>query len=74
MACTQYTLEQLKILTDAIASGALKVEYGDKKVEYRSLDDMIRLQIMMKNCLFPDQNTNNGRKYASFSKGTHNCR
>jgi len=74
MACTQYTLLQYQTLTDAIASGALKVKYGDKEVEYRSLDDMIRLQIMMKNCLFPEQNTNNGRKYASFSKGTNRCR
>lgn len=74
MACTQYTLSQYQTLTDAIASGALKVKYGDKEVEYRSLDDMIRLQIMMKNCLFPEQNTNNGRKFASFSKGTNRCR
>jgi hypothetical protein len=74
MACSQYTLLQYQTLSDAIASGALKVKYGDKEVEYRSLDDMIRLQVMMKNCLFPEQNTNNGRKYASFSKGTSNCR
>lgn len=74
MACSQYTLAQYQTLTDAIASGALKVKYGDKEVEYRSLNDMIRLQNMMKNCLFPEQNTNNGRKYASFSKGTNNCR
>lgn len=74
MACIQYTLLQYQTLSDAIVSGALKVKYGDKEVEYRSLDDMIRLQIMMKNCLFPEQNTNNGRKYASFLKGTNRCR
>jgi hypothetical protein len=74
MSFTQYTLIQYQTLSDAIVSGATKVKYGDKEVEYRSLDDMIRLQIMMKNCLFPEQNTNNGRKYASFSKGANNCR
>jgi len=74
MACTQYTLSQYQILSDAISSGALEVTYGDKKVVYRSLDEMIRIQLMMRNCLFPEQNTNNGRKYASFSKGTNRCR
>lgn len=74
MACTQYTLTQLQTITDAIASGAKKVKYGDKEVEYNSVSDMIRVQLLMKNCLFPEQNTNNGRKYASFSKGTNNCR
>jgi len=69
MACTQYTLLQYQTLTDAIASGALKVKYGDKEVEYRSLDEMLRILQIMKNQLFPEQNKNNGRKYASFSKG-----
>ena len=69
-----YTLSQYKIITDAIATGALAVHYGDKTVTYRSLDEMIHIQMMMKNELFPSQNTNNGRKFASFSKGTNNCR
>ena len=70
MACTKYTIEQYNALNEAIALGALKVQYGDKNIEYRSIDDMIRLQIAMQNCLFPSQNKNGGRKYASFSKGT----
>lgn len=72
MACTQYTLEQYQTLSDAIATGALEVEYGDKSVKYRSLDEMIRILQLMKNCLFPDSTTgvNSGRKFASFSKGT----
>jgi len=74
MACTQYTLTQYQVISDAIATGALTVHYGDKTVTYRSLDEMIRIQTMMKNCLFPEQNTNNGRKFASFSKGTNRCR
>ena len=69
MACTTYTLAQYTALNEAISLGALKVQYGDKTIEYRSLDDMLRLQIAMKNCLFPEKNKNNGRKYASFSKG-----
>lgn len=69
-----YTLIQYQVISDAIATGALTVHYGDKTVTYRSLNDMIRVQLIMKNELFPEQNTNNGRKYASFSKGTNNCR
>lgn len=72
MACTQYTLEQYQVLSDAIATGTVEVNYGDKKVRYRSLDEMIRILELMKKCLFPDSTTgvNSGRKFASFSKGT----
>lgn len=70
MAFTTYTISQYNSLTEAISLGATEVQYGDKKVTYRSLDEMLRLQMLMKNCLFPEQNKNNGRKYASFSKGT----
>lgn len=69
-----YTLTQYQILSDAIASGALEVHYGDKTVKYRSLDEMIRIQTLMKNELFPSQNPTNGRKLASFSKGINRCR
>lgn len=74
MACTKYTLEQYQALNDAIALGAFKVQYGDKTVEYRSLDEMKAIRIDMENCLFPNQNKNGGRKYVSFSKGTGPCR
>lgn len=70
MACTKYTIVQYNALIEAMTSGASKVQYGDKTVEYRSLDDMIRLRIDMERCLFPQNNTNNGKTYASFSKGT----
>lgn len=73
MACDKYTLAEYQALSAAIASGAEKVKYGDKEVEYRSLEDMLRLQTEMERCLFPDSgsNKNNGRKFASFSKGTY---
>lgn len=64
-----YTLSQYTTLSEAIATGTTKVQYGDKTVEYRSLDEMLRILQIMKNQLFPEQNKNNGRKYASFSKG-----
>lgn len=64
-----YTIEQYNTLSAAIASGALEVTYGDKKVVYRSLDDMLRIQQAMFNQLFPNRNNNNGRTVVSYSKG-----
>ena len=63
-----YTIDQYSTLTAAIAQGALIVEYGDKKVEYRSLKEMLELQRIMANDLGLNANTNSGRRYASFSK------
>ena len=63
-----YTIEQYHALVAAIAQGALRVEYGDKKVEYRSLLQMLTIKKLMEQELFPGKN-NNGRTYASFSKG-----
>lgn len=73
MACTEYTIEQYNTLNAAIAQGAKRVKYGDKEVEYSSLDDMLRLQARMKACLFPDQSGMGGKTFASFSKGTSRC-
>ena len=70
MACTEFTIEQYAALNEAISLGAKKVKYGDKEVEYNSLDDMLRLQARMKSCLYPETNTNGGRRFTSFSKGT----
>jgi len=70
MACTKYTEAQYQALNEAIALGALEVQYGDKTVKYRSLDEMIRLQMAMEGCLYPKTNGTSGRTYSSFSKGT----
>ena len=42
-----YTLQQYNTLTAAIAQGALKVKYADKEVDYRSLDEMLRIAAIM---------------------------
>lgn len=42
-----FTQTQYDQLTAAIAISALKVDYGDKKVEYRSLQEMLTLQNIM---------------------------
>lgn len=39
-----YTQSQLDKITEAIALGATTVEYGDKKITYRSLTEMKRIK------------------------------
>lgn len=46
-----YTIEQLNALEEAIAQGALEVEYNDKRIRYRSLDEMQRIVNSMKKAL-----------------------
>ncbi len=38
-----FTIDQYNALAAAIASGALRVKYADKEVEYRSLAEMVTL-------------------------------
>lgn len=64
-----YTQDQLKALEAAIAEGALVVKYGDKSVEYRSLDDMLRIRDLMRADLGSAVNSDGGVVYPSFSKG-----
>ena len=46
-----YTMEQLVAVTEAIASGVTRVSYDGKSTEFRSLDDLLRLQEIMQNAL-----------------------
>jgi hypothetical protein len=62
-----YSEDQILALKNAIAQGALRVKYGDKEVEYRSLAEMKEILTMMENQNKPVANR---RKYASFTKGT----
>lgn len=66
-----YTIEQYNILCAAIAQGALRVEYGDKRVEYRSLADMRSIKSEMERELFPNQATRKV-KFASYTKDLNN--
>lgn len=63
-----YTQTQLDTLNAAIAQGALKVKYGDKEVEYRSLTDMIRTKSLMEAELGLTK-PGSGRTFAEFNKG-----
>jgi hypothetical protein len=64
-----YTTQQLDVLESAIAQGVTKVKYSDKEVEYRSLDDMIRLRNIMRQELGMSGGIASRRTLAEFSKG-----
>jgi len=63
-----YTQQMYNALIEAIATGAREVWYGDKRVAYRTLDEMLRLKQDMEREL--GLVTAPKRKYAEFSKGT----
>lgn len=68
MAVPTFTSDQLAALEAAIAQGALVVEYADKRVEYRSLNEMLKIRDLMRESLCPDTGKGN-RRFAVFSKG-----
>jgi len=45
---SSFTQENLMLLEQAIVEGVKRVKYSDKEVEYRSLDEMIKLRNLMK--------------------------
>jgi len=63
-----FTLEQYEALVKAIIQGAVRVKYADKEVEYRSLDEMLRLKLAMEKDLGITQRGIR-TTYAKFSKG-----
>lgn len=72
MTSCSYTLEDLQNLEEAIAKGIKKVKYTDKEIEYRSVDEMLKVRDLIKACLGLDDGRNDGRglrRVAQHSKG-----
>lgn len=44
---SRFTVANLEALEEAIAGGEKRVKYSDKEIEYRSLDEMLRLRDLM---------------------------
>ena len=65
-----FTLQMLNTLEAAIATGTTSVYYGDKRVEYRSLDEMIRIRNIMKEELGLGS-TNSTVRVGEFDKDLH---
>jgi len=62
-----YTKEQYDTLCAAIAQGAMRVRYGDKEVQYRTLDEMQRIKAGMEQQLGLVKRKT--RVLSTFSKG-----
>lgn len=65
---TSWTQQNLDALEQAIATGARECWYGDKRVAYRSLDEMIRTRDMMRESLGLNDSATK-RIFTSFNKG-----
>jgi hypothetical protein len=63
-----YTIEMYNALVEAIATGTKEVWYGDKRVAYRTLDEMLRIKGDMERYLGIAKQPK--RMYGEFSKGT----
>lgn len=64
-----YTLQNYQALCAGIAQGVSRVTYGDKTVEYRSLDEMLRLKAIMEAALGINNAGKSRKVYTSFTKG-----
>lgn len=68
MSCaTTWTTLDVAALEKALADGVRVVEYSDKKVEYRSLDEMFQLLATMKKAVCGDADATNARFYKTFA-------
>lgn len=63
-----FTQAQLDALEAAIAEGSLIVKYADKSVQYRSLDEMIRIRELIRQALGQSSGSAS-RIYPVVSKG-----
>ena len=63
-----WTTDDLEALESAMAQGVRKVEYNDRTVEYRSLNEMKQLRELIKRSL--GLNKRGGRLLCEADKGT----
>ena len=63
-----YTVDAYNTLCAAISQGAARVKYEGKEIDFRSLNDMLRIKGLMEAALFPNQKKTT-RKYLNFKKG-----
>lgn len=67
-----YTIEQYNQLKAAIASGAKRVKYADKEVEYNSVTDMLRVLGLMESELGISPSKGNRKVLTTYRSGLIN--
>lgn len=65
MAWTQSDLDALET---ALKAGARVVQFRDRRVEYHSLEEMLKLRAVMKDEVLGDSATTPSVSYAKYSK------
>lgn len=65
---TNFTASDLAAIEAAIASGALRVEYNDRTVVYRSMKELLKAREVIRRCL--GLVNKGGRIKVEASKGT----
>lgn len=66
---TSFTAEHLRRLEEAIGRGVLSVQYEDRRTQYRSLDEMMRIRALMRDELgVSDAKPRERRRLARYSK------
>lgn len=71
---TAFTEDNLTLLEQAIVDGVKKVKYTDKEVEYRTLDEMMKIRDLMKKelCQNKSSKTQTGLFGGRRINGVHN--
>ena len=64
-----FTKRQYRELLDALASGELSVQYNNRRVQYRSLAEMLKAKALMEAELFGNGSMARRRHRAIFDKG-----
>ena len=62
-----FTTLDLEALETALAKGVKTVKYTDKEITYRSVDEMLKIRDLIRNCLGGDQR--GLRRVAQTNKG-----
>ena len=63
-----FTCDDLKAIENALAKGVKTVKYVDKEITYRSVDDMLKIRNLMRQCLGIGNNSRGTRRVAQFNK------
>ena len=64
-----WTTNDLAEINKAIASGTLHVKYADREVQYRSLEEMLKIRDLIAKEVAGSEATSPTRRLAQFSKG-----
>jgi len=63
-----WTSTDLTAIERAIASGELTVRFGDRQIQYRSIDELLRARDLIKSVVDPSVSASTRCTSASFSK------